>query len=146
MMSNFPPNEIFKSSNFSINKYNDGDSFEYIDENSSSDSVKRQRSVSQLTQQRAAANLRERKRMQSINDAFEGLRLQLPTLPYEKKISKVDTLKMAIGYINFLTELLNKDSRYNGQISNNKEVKKFIYLFHNFGKQFVFYNSRINFK
>ena len=50
--------------------------------------------LSQLSQQRAAANMRERKRMQSINDAFEGLRLQLPTMPYEKKISKVDTLKI----------------------------------------------------
>lgn len=82
--------------------------------------------------QRQAANMRERRRMQSINDAFEGLRLQLPTLPYEKKISKVDTLKMAIGYINFLTDLLNKDTRYNGQSAANKEVKKFIYVFRNF--------------
>jgi transcription factor 1a len=66
------------------------------EENSSSDSnlPRRRRSISQLSQQRAAANMRERKRMQSINDAFEGLRLQLPTMPYEKKISKVDTLKI----------------------------------------------------
>lgn len=78
--------------------------------------------------------MRERRRMQSINDAFEGLRLQLPTLPYEKKISKVDTLKMAISYINFLTDLLNKDTRYNGQSASNKEIKKFIYVFKNFGQ------------
>lgn len=78
--------------------------------------------------------MRERRRMQNINDAFEGLRLQLPTLPYEKKISKVDTLKMAISYINFLTDLLNKDTRYNGQSGPvNKEVKKFIYVFKSFG-------------
>ena len=118
--------------------YDDNDA-DYLDEDddSSSESLtattKRPRSSSQLNQQRAAANMRERKRMQSINDAFEGLRLQLPTLPYEKKISKVDTLKMAIGYINFLTDLLNKDNRYNGQTSSCKEVKKFIYYFHNFG-------------
>jgi len=55
-------------------------------------------------------------------------------MPYEKKISKVDTLKMAIGYINFLTDLLNKDNRYNNQAISNKEAKKFIYYFHNFGK------------
>ena len=48
----------------------------------------------QTSEQRKAANMRERRRMQSINDAFEGLRLQLPTMPYEKKISKVDTLKI----------------------------------------------------
>ncbi|XP_050424488.1 pancreas transcription factor 1 subunit alpha-like [Adelges cooleyi] len=59
----------------------------------------------QKTQQRQAANLRERRRMQSINEAFEGLRAHIPTLPYEKRLSKVDTLKLAIGYINFLSEL-----------------------------------------
>lgn len=53
--------------------------------------------------------MRERRRMQSINDAFEGLRAHIPTLPYEKRLSKVDTLKLAIGYINFLSELLKSD-------------------------------------
>jgi transcription factor 1a len=47
--------------------------------------------------------------MQSINDAFEGLRAHIPTLPYEKRLSKVDTLRLAIGYINFLTELVRTD-------------------------------------
>ncbi|XP_049770182.1 pancreas transcription factor 1 subunit alpha-like, partial [Schistocerca cancellata] len=63
----------------------------------------------QQVQQRQAANLRERRRMQSINDAFEGLRAHIPTLPYEKRLSKVDTLKLAIGYINFLSELVASD-------------------------------------
>ena len=53
--------------------------------------------------------MRERRRMQSINDAFEGLRAHIPTLPYEKRLSKVDTLKLAIGYINFLNELVRTD-------------------------------------
>ena len=56
------------------------------------------RSFVQQVQQRHAANLRERKRMQSINDAFEGLRHHIPTLPYEKRLSKVDTLRLTIGY------------------------------------------------
>ena len=55
------------------------------------------RSFVQQVQQRHAANLRERKRMQSINDAFEGLRHHIPTLPYEKRLSKVDTLRLTIG-------------------------------------------------
>ncbi|XP_047040762.1 enolase-like [Helicoverpa zea] len=63
----------------------------------------------QQIQQRQAANLRERRRMQSINDAFEGLRAHIPTLPYEKRLSKVDTLKLAIGYISFLGELVRVD-------------------------------------
>ena len=46
---------------------------------------------------RQAANLRERRRMQSINDAFDGLRQHIPSLPYEKRLSKVDTLKLTIG-------------------------------------------------
>ncbi len=46
---------------------------------------------------RHAANLRERRRMQSINEAFEGLRRYIPTLPYKKRLSKVDTLRLTIG-------------------------------------------------
>ena len=77
------------------------------------DGVKRRRRKAkcpvQQVHQRQAANLRERKRMQSINDAFEGLREHIPTLPYEKRLSKVDTLKLAIGYINFLAEMVTSD-------------------------------------
>ncbi len=63
----------------------------------------------QQVHQRQAANQRERKRMQSINEAFEGLRAHIPTLPYEKRLSKVDTLRLAIGYISFLAELVQSD-------------------------------------
>ncbi|KAK2709312.1 hypothetical protein QYM36_013098 [Artemia franciscana] len=70
---------------------------------------RRKRTAGQLRHQRHAANLRERRRMQSINDAFEGLRTHIPTLPYEKRLSKVDTLRLAIGYINFLADLLSSD-------------------------------------
>uniref|UniRef100_T1JDM7 BHLH domain-containing protein n=1 Tax=Strigamia maritima TaxID=126957 RepID=T1JDM7_STRMM len=70
---------------------------------------KKKRCPQQQVQQRQAANLRERKRMQSINDAFEGLRAHIPTLPYEKRLSKVDTLRLAIGYIGFLTQLASTD-------------------------------------
>ncbi|XP_069502845.1 pancreas transcription factor 1 subunit alpha [Ambystoma mexicanum] len=70
---------------------------------------RRRRSGAQLQHLRQAANVRERRRMQSINDAFEGLRSHIPTLPYEKRLSKVDTLRLAIGYINFLSELVQSD-------------------------------------
>ncbi|XP_019405654.1 PREDICTED: pancreas transcription factor 1 subunit alpha [Crocodylus porosus] len=70
---------------------------------------RRARSEAELQQLRQAANVRERRRMQSINDAFEGLRSHIPTLPYEKRLSKVDTLRLAIGYINFLSELVQSD-------------------------------------
>ncbi len=70
---------------------------------------RRMRSEVEMQQLRQAANVRERRRMQSINDAFEGLRSHIPTLPYEKRLSKVDTLRLAIGYINFLAELVQSD-------------------------------------
>ncbi|KAM7538182.1 hypothetical protein Aperf_G00000072031 [Anoplocephala perfoliata] len=66
---------------------------------------------SRHSNQRLAANLRERRRMHSINDAFEGLRARIPTLPYEKRLSKVDTLRLAIGYIKFLHNLVNNDDQ-----------------------------------
>uniref|UniRef100_A0A0N5AEB9 BHLH domain-containing protein n=1 Tax=Syphacia muris TaxID=451379 RepID=A0A0N5AEB9_9BILA len=63
-----------------------------------------------LYRQRKAANERERKRMCSINKGFDKLRLRLPTLPFEKKLSKVDTLKQAIKYIQELSDMLNERS------------------------------------
>ncbi|KAM7302272.1 twist-related protein 1 [Ixodes scapularis] len=56
--------------------------------------------------QRRAANIRERKRMMSINTAFEELRCHVPTFPFEKRLSKIDTLRLAIAYIALLRELL----------------------------------------
>ncbi|KAK3589041.1 hypothetical protein CHS0354_007990 [Potamilus streckersoni] len=67
---------------------------------------KKRKHCQQQRLQRQAANLRERRRMQSINEAFEGLKAHIPTLPYEKRLSKVDTLRLAIGYISFLTEIV----------------------------------------
>ncbi|CAG7714134.1 unnamed protein product [Allacma fusca] len=60
--------------------------------------------------QRHAANIRERKRMlrsvPSINSAFDELRGHVPTFPYEKRLSKIDTLRLAIAYIALLREIL----------------------------------------
>uniref|UniRef100_A0A669QEX2 BHLH domain-containing protein n=1 Tax=Phasianus colchicus TaxID=9054 RepID=A0A669QEX2_PHACC len=55
---------------------------------------------------RRAANVRERKRMLSINSAFDQLRCHVPTFPYEKRLSKIDTLRLAIAYIALLGEIL----------------------------------------
>ena len=43
----------------------------------------------------------------SINAAFEELRLHVPTFPYEKRLSKIDTLRLAIAYIALLREILD---------------------------------------
>lgn len=56
---------------------------------------------------RCAANVRERKRMMSINSGFEELRHHVPTFPYEKRLSKIDTLRLAISYIALLKDMLS---------------------------------------
>lgn len=58
--------------------------------------------------QRQAANVRERKRMFSLNEAFDELRRKVPTFAYEKRLSRIDTLRLAIVYISFMTELLRQ--------------------------------------
>lgn len=55
---------------------------------------------------RLAANARERKRMQSLNDAFDRLRTWLPSLGNDRQLSKHETLQMAQQYITALYELL----------------------------------------
>ncbi|EDW84208.2 uncharacterized protein Dwil_GK14012 [Drosophila willistoni] len=60
--------------------------------------------------QRQQASVRERKRIQSsINSAFDELRVHVPTFPYEKRLSKIDTLRLAIAYISLLREVLQTD-------------------------------------
>ncbi|CRL07267.1 CLUMA_CG020246, isoform A [Clunio marinus] len=54
---------------------------------------------------RSMANVRERQRTQSLNEAFSALRKIIPTLPSDK-LSKIQTLKLASSYIDFLYGLL----------------------------------------
>ncbi|XP_037076412.1 pancreas transcription factor 1 subunit alpha-like [Pollicipes pollicipes] len=89
---------------------------------------RRRSGATQQVHQRHAANMRERRRMQSINDAFEGLRTHIPTLPYEKKLSKVDTLRLAIGYISFLGEMISSDDGQQASHKLNGELPKKIVL------------------
>lgn len=91
---------------------------------------RRMRSDMEMQQLRQAANIRERRRMQSINDAFEGLRSHIPTLPYEKRLSKVDTLRLAIGYINFLAELVQSDMRIRNSNSDALTQPKKVIICH----------------
>lgn len=78
-------------------------------------------SPSALQSEQRPANVRERKRMCGINVAFivssqchgtivrqwvQELRKRIPTFPYEKRLSKIDTLNLAIAYITMLQEVL----------------------------------------
>ena len=59
-----------------------------------------------LKRRRLAANARERKRMNSLNDAFDRLREVVPSLGNDRKLSKYETLQMAQTYISALYALL----------------------------------------
>lgn len=56
--------------------------------------------------QRVAANIRERRRMCSLNAAFDRLRRRVPAFPHEKKLSRIQTLRLAIKYILFMSETI----------------------------------------
>ena len=55
---------------------------------------------------RLAANARERRRMDLLNQGFDRLRTVLPGLGPETQLSKYETLQMAQEYINQLSQLL----------------------------------------
>ncbi|XP_037649891.1 twist-related protein 1a [Sebastes umbrosus] len=65
-------------------------------------------SFDDLHTQRVMANVRERQRTQSLNEAFTSLRKIIPTLPSDK-LSKIQTLKLAARYIDFLCQVLQSD-------------------------------------
>ena len=62
-----------------------------------------------LRKRRTAANARERRRMNGLNDAFERLREVIPALGSDHKLSKFETLQMAQTYIGALANLLDRD-------------------------------------
>ncbi len=56
---------------------------------------------------RLAHATRERIRVEAFNMAFAQLRHLLPTLPPDKKLSKIEILKLAICYIGYLNHVLD---------------------------------------
>ncbi|KAM7342303.1 cousin of atonal [Cochliomyia hominivorax] len=75
-----------------------------------------------LKKRRQAANARERKRMNGLNEAFDRLREVVPAPSLEQKLSKFETLQMAQTYIMALMDMLdqgtdNSDISYNSVYS-----------------------------
>ncbi|XP_005299727.2 transcription factor 15-like [Chrysemys picta bellii] len=62
--------------------------------------------LSGLSKQRQAANARERDRTHSVNSAFSALRTLIPTEPADRKLSKIETLRLAASYIAHLANVL----------------------------------------
>lgn len=62
----------------------------------------------EVMSQRNHANVRERQRTMNLNQAFGKLREIVPTLPSDK-LSKIQMLRLAGRYIDFLSRVLEKD-------------------------------------
>ena len=77
----------------------------WLNQQSCGGTSKRKRKINRT--QRVAANMRERRRMVSLNSAFEELRETIPMFPYEKKLSRIQTLRLAMEYIAFMSQLLS---------------------------------------
>ncbi|OTF79650.1 hypothetical protein BLA29_002953 [Euroglyphus maynei] len=54
---------------------------------------------------RMIANARERDRTESVNNAFNRLRRLLPTIPSNRKLSKIEILRLATSYIRHLNNI-----------------------------------------
>ncbi|XP_061685371.1 transcription factor 15-like [Syngnathoides biaculeatus] len=68
-----------------------------------------------VSKQRQAANARERDRTHSVNTAFTALRTLIPTEPADRKLSKVETLRLACSYISHLANMLMLGENCDGQ-------------------------------
>lgn len=65
---------------------------------------------------RMQANARERDRTFSVNSAFKCLRSLIPTDPPARKLSKIETLRLATSYITHLQNM--KKARLNGDFDD----------------------------
>ncbi|BES87562.1 Helix-loop-helix DNA-Hypothetical protein domain [Nesidiocoris tenuis] len=59
------------------------------------------------------ANARERDRTQNVNTAFIILRAMIPTEPADRKLSKIEIIRLATKYIHHLTAAVVTDSSLN---------------------------------
>lgn len=87
----------------------DTEELESESENSQIDGIakkKRKTYSTGINKQRQAANARERDRTHSVNTAFSALRNLIPTEPSDRKLSKIETLRLASSYISHLANVL----------------------------------------
>ena len=69
---------------------------------------------------RNTANARERTRMRVLSKAFGRLKLTLPWVPPDTKLSKLDTLRLAMSYIDHLQKTLEEDD--SNEAEKNKKM------------------------
>ncbi|ODM93839.1 Heart- and neural crest derivatives-expressed protein 2 [Orchesella cincta] len=73
---------------------------------------------------RTTANKKERRRTQSINNAFAELRDCIPNVPADTKLSKIKTLRLATSYIAYLSEVLTGDDPLRTPQAFTAEISK----------------------
>lgn len=79
-----------------------------------------------MKKRRLAANARERRRMNGLNDAFDKLRDVVPAIDEEHKLSKFETLQMALTYITALGDLLDQGTELSTYtLFNNETTERF---------------------
>ena len=88
-------------------------SFSSIISSESTESSKNEGKMRRFSpKQRQVANQRERDRTHSVNTAFIQLRNLIPTEPLDRKLSKIETLRLAGSYINHLHSILVMPAEY----------------------------------
>nr|AHA51262.1 HLH domain-containing protein [Beroe forskalii]AHA51263.1 HLH domain-containing protein [Beroe forskalii] len=70
---------------------------------------------------RIAATTRERSRIEHLNCAFITLRSRIPTQPMDVKLTKVETLRLAMSYIMHLEKLIG-EFKENEKSTSSSEV------------------------
>uniref|UniRef100_A0A224XZR8 Putative transcription factor hand2/transcription factor n=1 Tax=Panstrongylus lignarius TaxID=156445 RepID=A0A224XZR8_9HEMI len=86
----------------------DGASNAEIENNTGWDNTVGQQVV-RVVRRRTTANKKERRRTQSINNAFAELRECIPNVPADTKLSKIKTLRLATSYIGYLLGVLETE-------------------------------------
>ena len=85
---------------------------------------------------RLAANARERKRMTSLNQAFEKLREILPNQHRDRPLSKMEALQLAQNYIKEMSSVLNF-GQYNKEENTAQYSQE--YEYQNYEEQVAYY-------
>lgn len=74
------------------------------------DAGNKRSSIGHQKPKRGQANKRERVRTENVNAGFDNLRKLIPTDPEDRKLSKIEVLRLATSYINHLYNLTRASS------------------------------------
>lgn len=85
---------------------------------------------------RNAANARERARMRVLSKAFCRLKKTIPWVPADTKLSKLDTLRLALSYITQLRSQLNDDG---DQHPDSTKQLSLSFVSQNYCKKFILF-------